>query len=224
MWNDKIFTQDYVSRQGRYEYLSIIIKKYFKDTRNILNISGGGKRHLEKVLNNQDNKISIFETDINGDVDMILNLDKIDQLPFGDKQFDTVVCLDVLEHIENFHLIVNEIVRISSKRSIISLPNSSNLFFNILFNKKKSKLSEGYYFKYYGLPILYPEDRHRWFCTIKDYEIFFKHLANKNDLNIQFVSHRRKSFLFKLIKFFLGERLANEFFLVNIWIILDRKT
>lgn len=231
MWNDNIFTKKYKNRQERYQYLSNLILKHFKDTNNIINISGGGKRHLEKAMSNQNNKISIFETDINGDCDLLLNLDKIDRLPFNDNQFDTVLCLDVLEHIENFHIIINEIVRIPSKRSIISLPNCSNLFFNILLNKKRSNLKEGYYFKYYGLPISCPEDRHRWFCTIKDYEIFFKDLAFKNNLNVafknnlnvQFFSHNRKSFLFKVIKVFFGERLSNELFLQNIWIVLEKK-
>ena len=41
---------------------------------------------------------------MSGDNDITLNLDEIKKIPLDNKSFDAVVALDVLEHLENFHL------------------------------------------------------------------------------------------------------------------------
>ena len=43
----------------------------------------------------------------------------------------------MLEHLENFHNITNELIRVSSNKVFISLPVSSALFLNIIKNKKE---------------------------------------------------------------------------------------
>jgi hypothetical protein len=221
MWDNSFITKDYVTRTQRYEYFDALISNHFPQIKKILNIGGGGKRHLDKFLGD---KIKVFEVDIDGDNDLNINLDKINRLPFDNNQFDAVIALDVLEHLENFHIILDEIKRISSRLIFLSLPNCSKLFLNILLNKKRFRQEEGYYFKYYGLPIKYPKDRHRWFCTIKDYEFFFLDYSKKNNLKITLISHTRKKILYRIACFFFSQRLVNEFFLNNIWIILEKKS
>ena len=200
MWNNKFITKAYSSRVERYHYISLLISNYFPEVKKILNIGGGGQRHVSKFLN--EKKKIIFEVDINGDNDLNTNLDKINKLPFDKNQFDTIICLDVLEHSENYHKILNDFIRVTSKYIFISLPNCSNLFFDIIFNKKRGNKSEGFYFKYYGLPIDYTKDRHRWFCTIQDYETFFADFALKNNLKIDLISHKIKKFSYKFLTFF----------------------
>jgi hypothetical protein len=219
IWNNNFITPNYATRSERYEYFSKLISKKFPEVKKILNIGGGGKRHLKKFL---DNEIETFEVDIVGDNDLNINLDKICRLPLNDNQFDTVIALDVLEHLENFHIILDEMKRVTSSLIFLSLPNCSELFLNIIFNKKRFNEKEGYYMKYYGLPIKYPEDRHRWFCTIKDYEIFFFNYSKINNLEVNFISRVKKKFLYNLACLF-SKRLANEFFFNNIWVILKKK-
>ena len=45
-------------------------------------------------------------------------------LPFEDKSFDCVMCMDTLEHVDDPHLLLGELLRVSSKHVIVSLPNN----------------------------------------------------------------------------------------------------
>ncbi len=45
------------------------------------------------------------------------------ELPYEDKSFDTVVCLEVLEHLEDPRKALSELARVSKKYVIISTPN-----------------------------------------------------------------------------------------------------
>ncbi len=221
MWINKIFTENYHTRATRNVYFSKLLSINFPNIQNILNIGGGGKRDLSNAIDNK--KIRVFEIDFQGENDLTLNLDEIEKFPFKDKEFDCVCCFDVLEHLENFHKITNELIRVSSNKVFISLPVSSALFLNIIKNKKRDNEEEGYYFKFYGLPIKIPTDRHRWFLTVKDIEVFFEHLAKEKDLKVSFFSHKKKSIKFKIFKFFLGERNAKELLLPFVWIMLEKK-
>lgn len=46
----------------------------------------------------------------------------VENLPFKDREFDTVICLGTLEHIKNTERGINELVRVMRKRLIISFP------------------------------------------------------------------------------------------------------
>ena len=46
----------------------------------------------------------------------------VHELPYRDNEFDTVVCLETLEHVENPHAAVQELKRVAKKRIIISVP------------------------------------------------------------------------------------------------------
>lgn len=46
------------------------------------------------------------------------------QLPFEDKQFDAVVCMETLEHVPEIHKAIMELLRISD-RVVITVPNES---------------------------------------------------------------------------------------------------
>ena len=102
----------------------------FPNIKNILNIGGGGKRDLSNAIDNE--KIKVFEIDFQGENDLTLNLDEVEKFPFKDNEFECVCCFDVLEHLENFHNITNELIRVSSNKVFISLPVSSALFLNII--------------------------------------------------------------------------------------------
>jgi 2-polyprenyl-3-methyl-5-hydroxy-6-metoxy-1,4-benzoquinol methylase len=53
------------------------------------------------------------------------------QLPFPDKSFDLVVCMEVIEHVLNPRLVLDELARVSRQYVVLSCPNYLNLYFFI---------------------------------------------------------------------------------------------
>lgn len=47
----------------------------------------------------------------------------VTNLKYGDEQFDLVICLEVLEHLENPQLWLEELLRVGKKNLILSVPN-----------------------------------------------------------------------------------------------------
>ena len=54
-------------------------------------------------------------------------------LPFVNASFDTVVALDVLEHVDNIHKAFNELYRVTRKYVILVLPNAYEITSRIKF-------------------------------------------------------------------------------------------
>ena len=98
-------------------------------------------------------------------------------LPFADDSFDTVVCTDVLEHLDNLHAVFGEILRVGHRHALISLPNN--------WNAARLRLRRGKgSFKHYGLPLDPPADRHRWFFSFEEARFFFEEQARRHDIQI----------------------------------------
>jgi hypothetical protein len=55
--------------------------------------------------------------------DTVVDLER-GPLPFKDRSFDTVICTDVLEHIDNIYHAYDELFRVADRKVIISLPNN----------------------------------------------------------------------------------------------------
>ena len=215
--NKKFPNPIYSNREERNLYFLKLISEGFSDIETILNIGGGQKRYLK------NSPFKITEIDISGDNDLILDLDKITKIPLKNKSFDAVVALDVLEHLENFHFILNEMNRLTKKYMFISLPNCFGTFFEIILNRKnKDELNEGYYHKFYGLPMQKPVDRHRWFLTIKDIERFFYKFGEINNSKIDFIYPKNNSFKSKFLGFFLNKRLKKEILTPYVWILMEK--
>lgn len=73
--------------------------------------------------------------DMHGKPDVLVDLDK-DPFPFAVRSFDTVVCIENLEHLKNMHKVFDDILSASRKTVICSLPNefshSKNRFMDAL--------------------------------------------------------------------------------------------
>src|SRR5450432_4246042 len=76
---DRTLVPRYDDRNARNLWAASVVRT-FKGTR-VLNIGGGGKRHLQSHLGSG---WEVHEVDINGDCDTLLNLDAVDRLPFDD--------------------------------------------------------------------------------------------------------------------------------------------
>lgn len=138
---------------------------------------GADECHLKQHL---DEDASYHGVGLGDKVDQVINLET-DGLPFEDNSFDCVLCLDVLEHIENIHEIFNHLCRIAREHVIIALPNPWNSFY--------TSLRHGFYqpdvpLKFYGLPVEPPEDRHKWFFSAEEAERFIVYRAAKNGMRV----------------------------------------
>ncbi|MSR85677.1 methyltransferase domain-containing protein [Candidatus Uhrbacteria bacterium] len=88
-----------------------------------------------------------------------------EMIPYQDQSFDTVICLDTLEHINDFHRSFHDLLRVAKKYVIVSLPNCwRKVFKHMLMGYGMSGS--------YGLPPEKPMDRHKWFFNTEDIEAF----------------------------------------------------
>lgn len=206
----------YNSREDRNRFASQLLQKHHE----ILNIGGGGKRHLERFLS--DNH-KVFEIDITGDADMILNLDTAERLPFANNSFDAVCAFDVLEHLENFHLMNEEIHRVAKKEVLISLPNSASEIIKVIKNHiQQNEKERGVYSKFYGLPLAKPEDRHRWWLYFDDIIRYYVNFEMTHRCQINFIT-RKIGLKNKVKKLLFGNRLYNIFYTGTVWILINKK-
>lgn len=53
-------------------------------------------------------------------------LGDLTSLPFADKSFDCSICLDVIEHIHNDKQALSELIRVTNKRIILSIPRHND--------------------------------------------------------------------------------------------------
>jgi len=118
---------------------------------------GCDARHLKRLLPGLD----YLGIDIAGDPDIVIDLEKVPALPFGDREFDLVICSEVLEHLDNLHHTFGELARVTKKRLLVSLPNC--------WSAARLPLRRGIgSIGHYGLPPLRPADRHKWFFSASE--------------------------------------------------------
>lgn len=211
----------YQDRDDRNRWAASFIETF--PGRKLLNLGGGGRRYLGKHLGPE---WRVHEIDIAGDCDTILNLDEVDRLPFEDDCFDTCCAFEVLEHLEKFHLIANEMYRVSKSSMLISLPNAAVEAFLILRNRRinNNSLENGVYSKYFGLPLKVPEDRHRWWLTFEDIVRYFLWFEREKPCDVEFLIPRPDPTIKrKLFRFIAGERIFLNFFCTNVWMKISKK-
>lgn len=81
------------------------------------------ERGLEKTIKERSSDIKYACVDIGKSADVILDLNKIEKLPFEDNSFDVIVLSHILEHLYEPKKILKEAVRVSKKWIIVGLPN-----------------------------------------------------------------------------------------------------
>lgn len=216
----------YKNREERSKWLAERFSKEILDSKNLLDI-GCYNADLKSFI---PKKTIYTGIDISGKPDIFINLDEIEKLPFGDNEFDTVICADVLEHIENIHLIFDEICRVSAKQIIITLPNAYAGIPEFIRGKKYTKdinkrKQFGKYSKFYGLPLEKPVDRHHWFFSYDEAVDFIEYRIKKYNFKINIIESEwnYKKFSFKRVMFGLL-RLVNKNFTQKHFICLIKKT
>ena len=141
------------------------------------------------------------------------NLEK--GLPDNLNNIDTIVALDVLEHIENIHDVYKEFFSITNKTIVVALPNIAYYKFRINF-LIKGELSGKYIFS--EEKVL---DRHRW---IPNYQSIDKFI-NKNTppgwtINTHnYIFERKRNFVLYYIEKFLSKFFPSLFVYEKIFFI-----
>ncbi len=94
------------------------------------------------------------------------------KIPLDDKSQDLVTCSHCLEHIENAHALLAEMLRVG-KNVLVILPN--DMIFSTLL---RSALKDGPA-QPHGMPLGRPADRHRWMFTPTQAEKMMRHAAGR---------------------------------------------
>lgn len=219
------FTTDssYNERETKAKYVWLKYQSIL--TGSILDV-GADECHLKQYLGND---VKYWGIGIGGHPDQQVDLEK-EKVPFPDNSFDCVLCLDVLEHLDNIHEVFDELCHIARRYVIISLPNAWSIFYNMLLF---GDYQLGTAMKFYGLPLERPEDRHKWFFSIDEAEKFIVYRAAKNRMKVLqvdymgFLNEGRgvRGRLNKIARLFLFRHDIKEklLFASTIWVVLEKK-
>ncbi len=167
------FKTDYVftDRETKAKYVWLKYQPLLA-ARSILDV-GADKQYLKQYL---DADAIYCGIGLGGNPDQQVDLEA-GPIPFGDNSFDTVLCLDVLEHVDNIHDVFDELCRVSRRHVIISLPNA---WIDIYQAMHHGDYAPGQRTKFYGLPLEKPGDRHKWFFSFDEAEAFIRYRTDKN--------------------------------------------
>jgi 2-polyprenyl-3-methyl-5-hydroxy-6-metoxy-1,4-benzoquinol methylase len=116
--------------------------------------------------------------DVDAGADVVLNLDR-EELPFESGSFDTVVCADVLEHLDRVHAVFDRLCRVARRHVVVSLPNPVRTLMLAMLEGSQGRL------KFYGLPVEEPRDRHRWFFGHEEAVEFLTERGRRNGMAVE---------------------------------------
>lgn len=147
-----------------------------------------------------------------------------DPVPSSDGSYNTVICYDTLEHINNFHDGFNDLIRLSKDNVLISLPNNWKKAFNEMLKGRGRWAS-------YGLPPEKPHDRHKWFFNTEDAEDFIYYHSATELGNYEVVDVRyhvpytitRIKLIYPILKAVLPEHYFKNLFVETIFFVLKKK-
>ena len=219
---DKSIVPAYQDREGRNRWAASYLRARLGAS--VLNLGGGGKRHLQRHLGPA---WRVHEIDVTGECDTRLNLDAIERLPFEDATFDVCCAFEVLEHLDHLHLIADEMFRVARSTLLISLPNAAVEIPQILANRRyyDDPRENGVYSKFYGLPLQPPPNRHRWWLTFEDIVRYWLWYEETHTCALTFfIPNDEFSLKRKLFRRLCGERLYLTLFSSSVWVDVQKKS
>ncbi len=210
------FQKRYDQFNNRKERAAFIVKVFSKEievSKSIIDV-GCDFNNLKHIIGQK-----VTGVDLYGKSDFKIDFEKEKLSRFKDNEFDMTVCTEVLEHLENFHEMIDELFRVSNKYVLISLPNCADFFTRI------NILLTGNVGKFYGLPHEKPEDRHRWFFSHVNLENFFQRYSQKNQHGILrrfLVCNYGNSWKGSLVRFFI-KLFSIDSAGQSYWILIEKK-
>lgn len=146
-----------------------------------------------------------------------------DHVQAADGSYETVICYDTLEHIDNFHEAFNDLLRLSNKYVLISLPNNWKKALNE-FLKGRGRWAS------YGIPPESPHDRHKWFFNTEDAEdfIYYHSAPERGNYEVVDVKYHipktiwRIKMLYPIFRLLLPEYQYKNLFVETVFFVLKK--
>lgn len=184
---------------GRYLRNKFVYDKWIRplEIDSILDVGCSG--NFMKALHK--NTIGI---DIQGRPDIKINLEK-GNIPFKKNSFDCVICLDVLEHLDNLHIVLDQLTEISKRFVILSFPNELRWLNLFRYIYKTNNREFGFN----------PINRHKWFLSYTQSKDFIHDYTKKKKMIIykEFVKLGPISrILNKILKFKFPNLMPHTYF------------
>lgn len=165
-WGAEHLIQHRLSLESKY---AIVGRLLAERSGSLLDI-GARDRVLRGYL--EPGRQSYSSADVAPGLDYTVDLEET--LAFGDRSFDIVVALDVLEHVDAIHLAFFELARIAGRDLVIALPTLSS------WPRRWSFLRSGHLgTRKYELPVDPCADRHRWLTVYDEVDRFVRANAEK---------------------------------------------
>jgi hypothetical protein len=156
--------------------------------------------------------------DIVGSPDIRMNLDTREPLPFADGAYRAVLCIEVLEHLDNLHFMFDELARVSAENLIVSLPNCWR------DGRRPIERGKGH-FAHYGLPPEAPVDRHKWFFSYEEGRDFIAARSARHGLEIveMFGTEQHRNALLRAARraLYPGVRYLNRY-AQTVWAVMRK--
>jgi hypothetical protein len=162
----------YADRRTKARYIALKYEPILQGS--VLDV-GCDERQLCAEIPNATRYVGV---DLNTMADLVIDLER-DGLPFDDRSFDTVVCADVLEHLDRCHGVFDELCRVAAGRVIVALPNPLRNLLDAVGAGSGGDL------KHYGLPVDPPADRHKWFFGQRDAERFIRERGTRAGFEVE---------------------------------------
>ncbi len=206
----------YQDRKGKAEY---VFAKYQSILDGKILDVGADDCHLKDHLPPQ---VQYWGVGLGGDVDQEIDLER-QPLPFEDQSYDCVLCLDVLEHLDNLHQVFDELCRVSRQYVVISLPDAWSDFYQMLMHGPYARDAP---MKFYNLQPDPPADRHKWFFSADEAVKFLGFRGRKNGFapeQIDYEAYR------DTVEPFVERRFSAQLNLINlyiktVWAVLRRQS
>lgn len=199
-------------RRERSEFVARRFARYLSDS--ILDVGC-----YDAPLRNLVGQAAYFGIDIVGNPDLVVDLERVTRLPFDDNDYRCVLCIEVLEHLDNLHLMFGELVRVSREYVIVSLPNC--------WRDARRPIERGHGgFAHYGLPAERPVDRHKWFFSYTQARDFLLAAAARSSLEVveMFATEQHRPLLLRQARRlrYPGERYLNRY-AQTMWCVLRKR-
>lgn len=169
--------KDVFDAQTRAEYAYSRFGHFLKDR--VLDVGSGGS--VEFFRSRLGRKyVGVDISSARSTPDVKCDFEKVN-LPFRDGSFDTVMCCDVMEHVDDPHRLFDECARVAKSYVIISLPNNwPGLLWDLLAGHNRTHRAG------YGLPGSPPGpgQRHKWFFNLEEAETFVRDRAKAAGLRL----------------------------------------
>jgi 2-polyprenyl-3-methyl-5-hydroxy-6-metoxy-1,4-benzoquinol methylase len=106
---------EYVAFPARQDRSAFVARRFAEYLNGSVLDVGCYEAPLREILGS----VSYTGIDVVGRPDIEVNLEKAERLPFEDSAFRCVLCIDVLEHLDNLHAVFAELVRVAQCHVIV---------------------------------------------------------------------------------------------------------